>query len=168
MSFAVAANGSWRAVGNLSDLLPGETFSATQPDGSDPLSDLYASIDAERSMRWLAGFPVDIAGVVRWFHSDEFSITQYLGLKDLARDVLLAGGNMSDVLTIDGADVVWYVKGGFAVTITAQIAFDVVASAMLYQKQVFDASLAHRAAIALAPDPSAYDLTQGWPEQFNG
>ncbi|MBS3953066.1 MAG: hypothetical protein KGZ88_08970 [Methylomicrobium sp.] len=127
---------------------------------------LLAAVDAERHIRWRAGFPVQIAGVVKWFHSDIFSLAQHLGLKDKARDILAAGGLMTDNITIAGQPVHWSTMDGSQVAITVQVAFDLVAGAALQQALVFLASQAHEVAINAAEDLSDYDVLAGWPAVF--
>lgn len=127
---------------------------------------LLSAVDAERVRRWRAGFPLVIGSVTKWFHSDVFSLTQHLGLKDKARDLLAAGGVMSDNIVIGGQPVAWATMDGSQVTITAQIAFDLVTAAGVQQALVFAASEAHRLAIAASPDPASYDVSVGWPAVF--
>ncbi|MCQ8103235.1 DUF4376 domain-containing protein [Methylomonas sp. SURF-2] len=131
------------------------------------VAQLLEALDVERSRRWRAGFPVQIGGgITKWFHSDEFSLTQHLGLKDKARDLLAAGGAMSDAITISGQTVYWSTMDGSPVAITAQLAFDLVSSAGLQQALVFAASQVHRAAINSAEDLSGYDVLANWPAVF--
>lgn len=128
---------------------------------------LLSAVDSERSKRWRAGFPVQVGGVEKWFHSDEFSLTQHLGLKDKARDLLATGGVMTDNITIAGQPVVWSTMDGSQVTITAQLAFDLVDAAAVQQALVFAASKAHFSAIMLATDLTDYDPTSGWPAVYS-
>jgi len=127
---------------------------------------LLNAINSERGWRWRAGFPVQVGGVTKWFHSDEFSLTQHLGLKDKARDVLAAGGALSDSITIAGQPVYWSTMDGSQVAITAQVAFDLVAGAALQQALVFLSSQAHEVAINAAEDLSDYDVLANWPAVF--
>lgn len=127
---------------------------------------LLNSVNFERSRRWRGGFPLLISGVEKWFHSDEFSLTQHLGLKDRARDLLAAGGVMSDSILIGGQPVVWSTMDGSTVTITAQIAVDLVHAAGVQQAAIFAASQAHIAAINASMDLTGYDPTAGWPAVF--
>lgn len=140
-------------------------YAAHNPN-SDQRIKLLGTVDSERSRRWRSGFPVLINGVTHWFHSDEFSLTQHLGLKDKARDLIAAGGVMSDNITIGGQPVAWSTMDGSQVTITAQIAFDMVAAAAVQQALIFSASEAHRVAIANTQNPANYDVLTGWPPSF--
>ncbi|QSA99542.1 MULTISPECIES: DUF4376 domain-containing protein [unclassified Methylomonas] len=151
---------------NIGDQFVGGLF-LPQPLSMSIIRDqLFASVDIERARLWRSGFPVQIGGVAKWFHSDEFSLTQHLGLKDKARDVLSAGGTMNDDITIGGQPVQWSTMDGSSVTITVQVAFDLVSSAGLQQAMVFAASQAHKAAIQTAADLSNYDVLSNWPAVF--
>ena len=61
----------------------------------------WESIKSERDHRKAGGFKVGTL----WFHSDADSRIQHLGLKDKARDLIAAGGAMTDNLTILGQPV---------------------------------------------------------------
>ena len=180
-TYPVLQNGSWVNVpdhrGTIYYLGDGSKHEITALGVVPPLDALSAppvtaaqlllEVDRERSQRWRAGFPVLIGGVTKWFHSDEFSLTQHLGLKDKARDVLAAGGAMSDSITIAGQPVYWLTMDGSQVAITAQVAFDLVTNAGLQQALVFAASQAHKAAINTAGDLSDYDVLANWPAVFS-
>lgn len=103
-----------------------------------------------------------------WFHSDADSRIQHLGLKDKARDLLAAGGAMTDDLTILGQQVRWKTMDGSFVTITAQLAFDIVAAVGDLDARLFAVAEQHRAAMEAAADPASYDFSVGWPETFRG
>lgn len=179
----VLQNGSWVNVpdhrGTIYYLADGSRHEVTElgfelPAGATlappilppSIDQLLTDVDRERKRRWRAGFPVQIGGVTKWFHSDEFSLAQHLGLKDKARDVLAAGGAMSDSINIAGQPVYWSTMDGSQVAITAQVAFDLVSGAGLQQALVFAASQAHKAAINAAEDLSNYDVSANWPAVF--
>lgn len=158
-------DGSRHEVTELGFELPaGATLSP--PILPPSIDQLLSDVDRERKRRWRAGFPVQIGGVTKWFHSDEFSLAQHLGLKDKARDVLATGGLMTDNITIGGQPVQWSTMDSSYVTITVQVAFDLVSNAGLQQALVFAASQAHKAAINAAADLSDYDVLANWPAVF--
>ncbi|MDP2202259.1 MAG: hypothetical protein Q8K07_09595 [Methylicorpusculum sp.] len=177
---AVAINGIWQVVsdhrGTLYYLPDGSRHEITELGITPPLNalesapvtvdQLLAAVYVERARRWRAGFPALVGGVTKWFHSDDFSLTQHLGLKDKARDLLAAGGLMTDQITIAGQPVFWSTMDGSQVAITAQVAFDLVAGAALQQALVFLASQSHEAAINAAEDLSDYDVLANWPAVF--
>lgn len=122
------------------------------------------AIKAERDRRKLGGFKVGAL----WFHSDVDSRIQHLGLKDKARDLIAAGGALTDNLTILGQPVRWKTMDGSFATVTAQLAFDIVAAAGDFDAQLFAVAETHRAAMEATADPAAYDFSAGWPETFGG
>jgi len=124
----------------------------------------WESIKSERDHRKAGGFKVGTL----WFHSDADSRIQHLGLKDKARDLIAAGGAMTDNLTILGQQVRWKTMDGSFANVTAQLAFDIVAAAGDLDARLFAVAETHRAAMEAASDPAAYDFSAGWPETFGG
>lgn len=124
----------------------------------------WEAIKAERDRRKAGGFKVGAL----WFHSDADSRIQHLGLKDKARDLLAAGGTMTDNLAILGQPVRWKTMDGSFATVTAQLAFDIMAAAGDLDARLFAVAETHRAAMDAASDPAAYDFSAGWPETFGG
>lgn len=124
----------------------------------------WESIKVERDRRKAGGFKVGTL----WFHSDADSRVQHLGLKDKARDLIAAGGAMADNLAILGQPVKWKTMDGSFATVTAQLAFDMVAAAGDLDARLFSVAETHRAAMEAAADPAAYDFSAGWPETFGG
>ena len=144
-----------------SDLTP---FTPPPVDLSVVRNIKWDAIKAERDRRKAGGFKIGAL----WFHSDADSRIQNLGLKDKARDQLAAGGAMADNLTILGQPVKWKTMDGSLATITAQLAFDIVAAAGDLDARLFAIAETHRAAMEAAADPAAYDFSAGWPETFGG
>lgn len=124
----------------------------------------WGAIKVDRDRRKAGGFKVGM----RWFHSDADSRIQHLVLKDKARDLLAAGGAMTDNLAILGQPVRWKTMDGSFANVTAQLAFDIVAAAGDLDARLYAVAETHRAAMEAAADPSAYDFSAGWPETFGG
>ncbi|MGX2039859.1 DUF4376 domain-containing protein [Methylocaldum sp. MU1018] len=124
----------------------------------------WTAIKAERDRRRTGGIKVGTL----WFHGDADSRIQYLGLKDRARDLLAAGGGMTDDIVILGQPVRWKTMNGSFANITAQLAIDIVAAAGDLDARLFAVAEMHRAAMEVADDPAAYDFSSGWPETFGG
>lgn len=124
----------------------------------------WEAIKAERDRRKAGGFKVGTL----WFHSDADSRIQHLGLKDKARDLIAAGGAMTDNLSILGQPVRWKTMDGSFANVTAQLAFDIVTTAGDIDARLFTVAETHRAAMEAAADPAAYDFSAGWPETFGG
>lgn len=123
----------------------------------------WQGIKAERESRTLAGVNVG----THWVHSDVFSRSQWLGLKDNARDALDAGSTMDDVLRDDkGNPIIWKMLGGAFVQVTSQLAFDVVAAVTYSDMVIFAVAEQHSAAIREAHAPAAYDFTADWPQTY--
>jgi len=122
----------------------------------------WLEIQALRDSRKFEGVNV---GAYR-FHTDADSRTQYLGLKDQGRDVLAAGGAMTDVLTKFGQPVTWKTMGGVWVPMTIQLAFDVVAAVGDLDALVFVAAVTYAGQTAGMTDYDALlalDVSAGWP-----
>lgn len=135
------------------------------PDRSALEGDAWTNIKAERDSRTqLGGFQAQ----GNWFHSDTFSRSQWLGLKDQARDILAAGGAMTDPIKKLGAQVIWKTMGGTFVAVTVQLAFDVVDAVGNSDALVFKQAEVHRAAMRASADPASYDFSGGWPANFEG
>lgn len=67
----------------------------------------------------------------KWFHNDPDSRTQWLGLKDKARDVIAASQPMTTALTIfhpqyGNVPISWNTMDNTPITVTAQLAFDIL------------------------------------------
>ncbi|ADE10489.1 DUF4376 domain-containing protein [Sideroxydans lithotrophicus] len=101
-----------------------------------------------------------------WFHSDETSRIQQLGLKDEARDMLAAGAAATDQLVIDGSPVIWKTMSGSFVPMTVQLALDIVAAVKVLDKRAHTAAEGHRIAMEAAADPAAYNFSASWPAVF--
>jgi hypothetical protein len=101
-----------------------------------------------------------------WFHSDESSRIQQLGLKDEARDALAIGAQATDPLMIDGSPVFWKTMSGSFVPMTVQLALDIVTAVKVLDKRAHAAAEQHRMAMEASADPAAYNYSAGWPAVF--
>ena len=126
-------------------------------------AEVWERIKAERERRKDGGVKVLIGGVDKWFHSDTGSRIQHLGLKDKARDLLAAGGNMADNIIILGQEVRWKTMDGSFVGVTAQLAGDIVTGAGNLDARLFVVAETHKATMEASSDPAAYDFSGGWP-----
>ena len=152
MSYAISEDGkSWRAVGGQEDLIHGETYSESEPKPSvEQLKETkWTAIKAERERRAdQGGFKVG----TKWFHSDQKSRSQQLGL-------VLLGASIP-------AGLQWKTMDGSFVTMTQQLAGQVLAAAAASDQAIFAAAEAHRQAMEASADPAAYDFSTGWPKVF--
>jgi hypothetical protein len=135
------------------------------PSRADLEDRVWTAIRGERDKRTqLGGCQVGAS----WFHTDTFSRSQWLGLKDQARDILAAGGAMTDPVKKLGSKVLWKTMGGTFVTVTVQLTFDVVGATGDSDARVFMQAEIHRSAMKASADPLAYDFSGGWPVNFEG
>lgn len=112
-------------------------------------SDVWLHIKAERDHRTEnGGYKVG----TKWFHSDQKSRSQQLGL-------VLLGGNIP-------ANLQWKTMDGSFVTMTPGLASQVLAAAAASDQAIFAAAEAHRQAMEACADPAAYDFSTGWPKVF--
>lgn len=152
MIYAVRKDGQgWRAVNGPDDVGADEVFSETTPVPS--LAQVKASkweaIKAERDRRTdQGGYKVG----TKWFHSDQKSRSQQLGL-------VLLGANIP-------ANLQWKTMDGSFVTMTQTLAQQILAAGAASEQAIFAAAETHKAAMELASDPSAYDFSGGWPPVF--
>jgi hypothetical protein len=126
--------------------------------------EMWEMIKEERTARKSGGIKVGTL----WYHSDPDSRVQHLGLKDEARDILDAGGNMSTQLVLDGRSVPWKTMGGtWSSPLTVQAVLDIVAAGKVLDSRLHVAAEIHKMQMEASPDPAAYDYTSaGWPERY--
>jgi hypothetical protein len=124
----------------------------------------WEAIKAKREQVKASGVKVG----TKWFHSDVESRVQHLGLKDRARDLLAAGGAMTDRLQVGGADIQWKTQNGTLIYITAQIAFDIVAAVGVLDALAHQNAEVHKVAMEASAEPAAYDFSTGWPIVYAG
>lgn len=153
---------NWLAEGNVP--LPADT--GTVLPTITPKDPLWEAIKQERERRKAGGVKLVIKGADKWFHSDAESRIQHLGLKDNARDVLAAGGNMNSNIMIMGQKVPWKTMDGSYVILTCQIVFDIVKAVGELDAKAHGNAEMHRAAMLKRANPHAYDFSTGWTQTF--
>lgn len=112
----------------------------------------WERIKAERDRR--AGMGVK-AGT-HWFHSDQKSRTQQLGL------VLLGQGIPAGLQWKTLA----YTPQPVFVSMTPALAVAIVQATAASDTAIFTAAEVHRMAMEASPEPGSYDFTGGWPPSF--
>lgn len=112
-------------------------------------ADIWEKIKAERDRRTEQG-GYQVAG--KWFHSDQKSSSQQLGL-------VLLGANIP-------ANLQWKTMDGSFVTMTQQLAGQMLAAAAASYQAIFAAAEAHRVAMEASADPASYDYSGGWPKIY--
>lgn len=104
----------------------------------------------------------------KWFQTDSDSRIQYLGLKDKARDAMMAGGTSTTILYQLGQPIMWKTYDNSFVQVTVQLAIDIVAAVSDLDAGSFAKAEQHRMAMMTAVDPAAYDFSFGWPATYPG
>lgn len=127
---------------------------------------MWELIKSERGSRYSGGVKVGN----KWFHTDLVSKTQHISNKDTARDQLSNGGKMTDALLdpVNGGKINWKTMDGSFVTLTCNLAFDIVKECKRYEIAVFQTAENHRVAMEASKDPSSYDYSTGWPSCYSG
>lgn len=137
-----------------------------QPDPFFTLSSVrdrkWGEIKEQRDSRRASGVKVG----AYWYHSDDTSRIQWLGIKDSARDILAAGGAMSDNIQILGQHLVWKTLSGSFIPVTVQVAFNVNQSIKDLDATLFAIAEQKRAAVNASSTPATYDPTTGWPQTY--
>lgn len=90
----------------------------------------------------------------KWYHSDQKSRSQQLGL-------VLLGDNLP-------AGVQWKTMDGSFVTMTPVLAREILAAAAASDQAIFVAAEIHKAAMEASAEPALYDFYGGWPAMFPG
>lgn len=120
---------------------------------SDIKRDAWDEIKGERDRRTEGGgYKVPVDGVDKWFHSDQKSRSQQLGL-------VLLGAAIP-------AGLQWKTMDGSFVAMTPALAQQILAAAAASDTAIFAVAEAHRAEMAASADPGTYDYTGGWPQTY--
>lgn len=137
-----------------------EPFDTRSPEeiDVDVKARIWGQIKAERSRRKAGGIKVG----TNFFHSDEQSLIQHLGLTIGAMQALQAGGTLETVLS----PTPWKTMGGEKVPMTVAMAFSVFQEGVVLDGTLYTIAEQHKAAMEASPNPAAYDYSTGWPEAF--
>ncbi len=95
------------------------------------------------------GFHVTVDGVKKWFHSDTRSRAQQLALAQ-------AGTAMPE-------DLQWKTMDGSFVTMTADLAQQIVTHAITQESAIYLVAENHLTALIASSTPETYDYSTGWP-----
>ena len=129
-------------------------------------AEVWEHITAERDRRTeQGGYKVG----TKWYHSDQKSRSQQLGLARKADRIEASGGDLDAVMhDADGSPIAWKTMDGSFIPMTARLAQQIAAAAESSDLATFKAAELHRAAMEASADPSAYDFSGGWPATFQG
>lgn len=112
----------------------------------------WDAIKAERERRKVGGVKVKVGTVNKWFHSDDASRIQQMGL------VMLGAGIP--------AGLQWKTMDGTFVAMDQTVAGNVFAAAAASDQAIFAVAEGHRVAMEASADPAAYDYSTGWPKVY--
>ncbi|HJW26437.1 MAG TPA: DUF4376 domain-containing protein [Rhodocyclaceae bacterium] len=167
MPYAYSNNGqSFRAVESDWPLADGEILFLEHPTESELLAAFPTRADSKRVEGWQkikderdrrtenGGYKVTVGGIDKWFHSDQKSRSQQLGL-------VLLGANIPNNLQ-------WKTMDGSFVAMTQELALQVLSAGAASDQTIFTAAETHKQAMESSADPSAYDFSAGWPVTFPG
>ena len=125
------------------------TITATTKDAGTIKAIKWKAIKAERDRRTdNGGYEVGS----KWFQSDQKSRSQQLGL-------VLLGTNIP-------ANLQWKTMDGSFVTMTQQLAGQILAAGAASDQAIFAAAETHKAAMEASADPASYDYSGGWPKIY--
>lgn len=112
---------------------------------ADSKVDMWRLIQAERDRRKTGGILVGAS----WFHSDDTSRIQFLGL-------LMYGVNMP-------AGIMWKTMSGSFVEMTPTLAQQIFGTIGAKDTAIFTVAEQHKAAMLVSPDTTAYNYLTGTP-----
>lgn len=126
------------------------SFDAIPKDRGQVNSMIWSQIKAKRDeLTENGGFKVG----TKWFHSDQRSRNQQLGL-------VLLGDNIPSGLQ-------WKTMDGSFVTMTKTLAGQILGAGAASDAAIFAVAETHKAALEASEDPSTYDFSGDWPEVFS-
>ena len=113
---------------------------------------MWQAIQDERTRRQNGG--VFIASVNKWFHSDQTSRIQQLGL-------VMMGASLP-------TGIMWKTMDGSFIEMTQGIASSIFNGAATLDLMSFSVAEQHRAGMMAAADPAAYNFSGFWPAIYGG
>jgi hypothetical protein len=112
----------------------------------------WSAIKAKRDNTKAGGVKIAVGTDEKWFHSDDASRIQYIGL-------VMLGDNIPQGLQ-------WKTMDKTFVSMTKQIANGIFAKISVNDTEIFANAEFHRIAMEASQNPSDYDFSTGWPEIF--
>jgi len=153
----------YKAPDNTIHHLDEDSFAYLLPAGSIPITDEEAeqlrkpNIEQAKAQMWQKikterDFRTDQGGYQvngKWFHSDQKSRSQQLGLVLMGAKIPL--------------NLQWKTMDGSFVTMTATLAQQIFAAAAAIDQAAFANAEAHKIAMEASKNPLQYDYSSGWP-----
>jgi hypothetical protein len=112
----------------------------------------WRKIQQRREQAKGGGVNVPVDEVDKWFHTDDASRIQHLGL-------VMMGAGMPQ-------GIQWKTMNGTFVVMTQALAGQIFSAVAALDMASFAVAEQHRAAMQASADPAAYDFSAGWPETF--
>ena len=103
-----------------------------------------------------------------WVASDPDSRLEYLGLKDLARDMIAAGAAINDPVMADGSQAEVETLNGVTVPMTCKRVKLLIDALQILDQRLRRVSKYHISQMMLSADPANYDYSAGWPAIYTG
>ena len=113
----------------------------------------WEAIKVKRDAVKAGGVLVAVDGVDKWFHTDDPSRIQQIGL-------VMLGANLPDGLQ-------WKTMDGSFVTMTQELAAQVFQANAAHDQLAFAVAEQHRAAMKASERPDQYDFSGGWPVTYS-
>jgi hypothetical protein len=146
---------NWVSAGNTADPDPAYSTAAIQVKK-------WFDIKTQRDNRKAGGVLVD----GNWYQTDDASRIQWLGVKDTARDLIAAGGKMTDVIQINGTNLMWKTYANTFVSVTNQLAYDVVQAIKDLDATLFAQAQTMYTNMMASATPATFDTTVGWNKTY--
>lgn len=116
---------------------------------AESVAEAWARIKAERDRRKSQG---GIKIGAKWFHSDDASRIQQIGL------VMMGAGIP--------VNTQWKTMDGSFVAMTQTLAEQIFQASAANDMAIFAAAEVHKSAMEASSDPASYDFSTGWPKAF--
>lgn len=140
-----------RAPGDMLDVVNGRVVVVPKPAPTpdEAKAAKWQAIKADRDRR------TDTGGYLvgtKWFHSDQKSRSQQLGL-------VLLGFSIP-------VDLQWKTMDGSFIGMTPTLAQQILGAAAGSDQAIFSVAETHKAAMEASTDPASYDFSTGWPKVY--
>lgn len=112
----------------------------------------WHDIKAERDMRKSGGVKVKVGTTNKWFHSDDASRIQQIGL-------MMMGVNIPVGLQ-------WKTLDDSFVTMTQTVAENIFSASSASDQFIFSVAEMHKSAMESSENPLVYDFSTGWPKIY--
>jgi len=113
---------------------------------------MWRKIQQKRDYVKMAGVKAQVQGDDKWFHSDDSSRIQHLGL------IIMGAGIPPNVQ--------WKTMDGSFISMNQNIASQIFSAVAALDMGAFAAAETHKAAMMVSPTPLTYDFSTGWPETY--